>query len=134
MPLETQIMKFVSSKIPSRKHLFTKRQPDLPCVFSLIKIRLKNLHLPVYYLLGNKHIRSPEVTTKSPTPAFPTATTTRSNRHLFLKFSSIIGFCCRFREELAQISREIKRRNAMRTELYKYTHLDPEFIPNSINI
>ena len=46
-----------------------------------------------------------------------------------------LDYCLfRFREELAQISREIKRRNTMRTELYQYTHLDPDVIPNSINI
>jgi len=39
---------------------------------------------------------------------------------------------CRFQEELAQISRQIKQRN--KSKGYPYDWLDPEFIPNAISI
>lgn len=41
-------------------------------------------------------------------------------------------YICRFQEELAQISRQIKLRNM--SQAYPYDWLDPEFIPNAISI
>ena len=40
----------------------------------------------------------------------------------------------RFREELQQISKVIKRRNEERDEIYTYPFLDPEVVPSSITI
>ena len=40
----------------------------------------------------------------------------------------------RFKEELARIKAAIAEKNRYRPDLYKYTHLDPDNISNSISI
>ena len=39
-----------------------------------------------------------------------------------------------FKEDLKSVSEEIKKRNSQRNEMYQYTYMDPENVPNAISI